>query len=166
MKAIVAVDNNWGIGKNNELLISIPDDMKHFVKYTRNKIVIMGKNTLDSFPGGNPLKGRKNIVISSKEKIDKDIILLSSIKEALEESKKFNEEDVFVIGGESVYKQLLPYCEKCIVTKINKTFEADAFFPNLDEKSNWELIEESEKYNYEGIDYKFLIYKNIDVKCF
>lgn len=166
MKAIVAVDNAWGIGNKNKLLISIPEDMKHFVKYTKNKIVIMGKNTLDSFPGGNPLKGRVNIVISSKEKIDKDIVLVSSIKEALEESKKFKEEDVFVIGGESVYKQLLPYCEQCIVTKINKTFEADAFFPNLDEKSNWELTEESENYNYEGIDYKFLIYKNMDVKCF
>lgn len=166
MKAIVAVDEKWGIGKNNDLLISIPEDMKHFVKYTKNKVVVMGKNTLDSFPGGNPLKGRTNIVISRKESIDKDVILVPSIEKALEEIKKYNSDDVLIVGGASIYEQFLDYCSECIITKIEKSFDADVFYPNLDEKSNWKIIEESEKMNYEGIDYKYLIYRNDNIKSF
>ncbi len=120
MKSIVAVDKNWGIGKDNELLISIPEDMKHFVEHTRNKVVVMGKNTLDSFPGGNPLKGRINIEINRKSSIDKDVVLVSSIEEALEKVKKYHSDDVLVIGGASVYEQMLEYCSECIITKIDR----------------------------------------------
>ncbi|WP_100065622.1 dihydrofolate reductase [Miniphocaeibacter massiliensis] len=162
MKSIVAVDINWGIGKNNDLLISIPDDMKHFIKQTKNKVVVMGKNTLDSFPGGNPLKGRTNIVISSKNEIDKDVILVSSIEELLKELKKYNPDDVLVVGGASVYKQLLNYCSECIVTEIDESFEADTYYPNLDKLDNWEIAEESEEYEYNGIKYKYLIYKKLN----
>ncbi len=164
MKAIVAVDENWGIGKDNDLLISIPEDMKHFVKHTKNKVVVMGRNTLDSFPGGNPLKGRTNIVISRKRSIDKDVILVSSIEKALEEIKKYNEDDVLIIGGASIYEQFLDYCSECIVTKIYKSFDADVFYPNIDKMNNWKLVEESENMNFQGIDYRYLIYKNNDVK--
>ncbi|MDL2311025.1 dihydrofolate reductase [Peptostreptococcaceae bacterium OttesenSCG-928-C18] len=163
MKAIVAVDKNWGIGKNNDLLISIPDDMKHFIKNTKDKIVVMGKNTLDSFPGGNPLKNRINIVLSKKEKIEKDVILVSSVKELLKEIKKYKPDDVIVIGGASVYKQLLDYCSECIVTKIEKSFDADTHYPNLDELSNWKITKESEEKEFEGIKYKYLVYKNINI---
>ncbi len=160
MKSIVAVDKNWGIGKDNELLISIPEDMKHFVEHTRNKVVVMGKNTLDSFPGGNPLKGRINIVISRKSSIDKDVVLVSSIEEALEKVKKYHSDDVLVIGGASVYEQMLEYCSECIITKIDKVFDADTYYPNLDKLSNWEIVEESEEKEYEGVKYKYLTYKN------
>ena len=160
MKSIVAVDKNWGIGKDNDLLISIPDDMKHFVKKTKNKVVIMGKNTLDSFPGGNPLKGRTNIVLSKKKEIDKDVILVASIEEILKEVEKYNTDDILVIGGASVYKQLLDYCSECIITQIDKSFDADTYYPNLDELSNWEVIEESEEMDFEGIKYKYLTYRN------
>ena len=166
MKAIVAVDEKWGIGKDNDLLISIPEDMKHFIKHTKNKVVVMGKNTLDSFPGGNPLKGRTNIVISRKKSIDKDVVLVPSIEKALEEIKKYKGDDVLIVGGASIYEQFLDYCSECIITKIEKSFDADAFYPNLDEMDNWEIIEESEMMNYEGIEYKYLTYKNNDVKSF
>lgn len=166
MKSIVAVDKNWGIGRNNDMLISIPDDMKHFITHTKDKVVVMGKNTLDSFPEGKPLKNRVNIVLSRRDLKMDNVIFVKTIDEIFKEIKKYNSDDILVVGGGSVYKQLLPYCSNCLITKILKEFEAEIFYPNLDEMDNWKIIEESEEYDYEGIKYKFLNYKNNNIKKF
>jgi dihydrofolate reductase len=111
MNLIVAVDKNWAIGYKNDLLVSIPDDMKYFREHTTGKVCIMGKNTLESFPGGRPLKNRVNIVIALEKSYKVDgATVVYSIEEALEEAKKYNTEDVYVIGGGSIYKQMLQYC--------------------------------------------------------
>ena len=112
MNVIVAADKNWGIGKNNQLLVSIPADMKMFREETSGKVVVMGRKTLESFPNGLPLKNRINIVITSNKEYEvKGAIIVHSIEEALEEIKKYPAEDVYCIGGDSIYAQMLPYCD-------------------------------------------------------
>lgn len=157
MNLIVAVDEKWGIGKDNDLLISIPEDMKFFRTITKNSIIIMGRKTLESFPNGKPLKNRENIVLT-KSNIKEDVTIFNSIEDVLNYVK--NKENVFVIGGGSIYKQLLPYCEKAYVTKIKKDFNADVFFPNLDEKDDWELTNFDDNKEWNGISYQFTIYKH------
>lgn len=152
MYLIVAVDEDWGIGKNNDLLCHLPDDMKYFKKRTTGHTVIMGRKTLESFPGGNPLKNRTNIVLSSNE-IDKDVVLCHSVDEVLKKC----DDDAFVIGGGSIYKQFLPYCNVAYITKIHKDFDADTFFPVIDE-TDWVLCEKSEVLNNNGIDFHFEVW--------
>lgn len=160
MNLIVAADANWGIGRENKLLVSIPADMKFFRTTTTGKVVIMGRKTLESFPGGLPLKNRVNIVISrDKNYRVKDAVVVHSIEEALEEVKKYKKEDVYVIGGDSIYKQMLPYCSKAHVTKIDFAYEADTFFPNLDEDEQWEITERSEEQTYFDLEYEFRTYE-------
>ena len=156
MNLIVAVDSNWGIGKNNDLLISIPEDMKFFRETTKGTAVLMGRKTLESFPNGNPLKNRVNIVLS-RNKIDKEVIQVSSIEEALEVANTYD--TVFVIGGGSIYKEFLPYCKTAYVTKIHHSFDADTFFPNLDVLEDWSCVETSEMKEYEGTKYQFCKYE-------
>ncbi len=149
MNLIVAVDKNWAIGLGNKLLVSIPADMKFFRQTTTGKVVVMGRKTLESFPGGQPLKNRTNIVITRDENYKvKDGIVVSNIEEALEELKKYKDEDIFVIGGESIYRQMLPYCKTAFVTKIDHAYDADTFFPNLDEMEDWKLTGISEEQTY------------------
>ena len=163
MKAIVAVDEKWGIGKNNDLLFSIPEDMKFFRQTTLNKTVVMGRKTLESFPNGNPLKNRNNIVLSRNLKKDGTVVVgdLSELKTELE---KYTGEEVFVIGGASVYELLLPYCESVFVTKVNADGNATAFFPNLDKIEGWEMISESEPIETNGYKIKFTEYRNKKTK--
>ena len=156
MNIIVAVDKNWAIGKENKLLVSIPADMKFFRSTTTGKVVVMGRKTLESFPNGLPLKNRTNIVLT-KDKI-KDAIIVHSIEEALEELKNYASEDVYVIGGDSIYAQMLPYCDTAHVTKIDFGYEADAWFPNLDENEEWKIAEESEEQTYFNLEYSFVKY--------
>ena len=126
MNLIVAVDKNWAIGLGNKLLVSIPADMKFFRQTTTGKVVVMGRKTLESFPGGQPLKNRTNIIITRDPAYQvKDGIVVSTIEEAVEELKKYKEEDIFVIGGESIYRQMLPYCKTAFVTKIDHAYDAD-----------------------------------------
>ena len=135
MNLIAAVDKNWAIGKNNELLVSIPNDMKMFRQMTTGKVVVMGRKTLESFPNGLPLKNRVNIVLTKNQNYQvKGAIIVHSVEEVLEELKKYDSEDVYVIGGEQIYRQMLPYCDTAHMTKIDHAYEADAYFPNLDEK--------------------------------
>ena len=129
MKAIVAVDEKWGIGKDNDLLFSIPADMKFFRQTTLNKVVVMGSNTLRSFPNGNPLKNRINIVLSSKIERE-DCTVVKDIPSLLEEIKKYPEQEVYVIGGAMLYKTLLPYCSEVLVTKVQADGNAQVFFEN------------------------------------
>lgn len=159
MNIIVAVDKNWAIGKENHLLVSIPADMKFFRTTTTGKVVVMGRKTLESFPGGMPLKKRTNIVLTKDKNYKvKDAIVVHSIEEALEELKKYNSEDVYVIGGDSIYAQMLPYCDTAHVTKIDFGYEADAWFPNLDEDKEWKVAEESEEQTYFDLEYAFVKY--------
>ena len=160
MNMIVAVDNNWAIGNKNELLVSIPADMKFFRQETTGTVVVMGRKTLDSFPGGMPLKNRTNIVLTGNRNYSvKDAIVVHDLDELLEELKKYPSESVYVIGGGSIYRQLLPYCDVCHVTKIDHTYEADTYFPNLDEDEEWEITADSEEQTYFDIAYQFLKYE-------
>lgn len=160
MKMIVAVDKNWGIGKNNDLLVSIPADMKMFRTETSGKVVVMGRKTLESFPGGLPLKNRTNIVLSGNPDYQvKGAIVVHSLPELLEEIKKYPKDQVYCIGGDSVYKMLLPYCDTAQVTKIDFAYEADRYFPNLDEMPQWQVAEESEEQTYFDLEYRFVRYE-------
>lgn len=162
MNLIVAVDKNWGIGLKNQLLVSIPSDQRYFRTETTGKVVVMGRSTLESFPNGQPLKNRTNIVITKQDNYNvKDTIILHSIEETLEELKKYSSRDVYIIGGESIYKQMLPYCEVAYVTKIDYSYDADTYFPNLDEMSDWKVATESEEQTYYNLEYTFCKY----VRC-
>lgn len=160
MKMIVAVDKNWGIGKNNDLLVSIPADMKMFRTETSGRVVVMGRKTLESFPGGLPLKNRTNIVLSGNPDYQvKGAIVVHSLQELLEEIKKYPKDQVYCIGGDSVYKMLLPYCDTAQVTKIDFAYEADRYFPNLDEMPQWQVAAESEEQTYFDLEYRFVRYE-------
>ncbi len=161
MDLIVAVDKSWGIGKDNHLLVSIPQDMKFFRETTANNVVIMGRKTLESLPGGKPLPKRINIVISSDmDYVVAGAVVVHSINQAIAEAKKYNDKKIFVIGGASIYRQMLPYCDFAYVSKIEHEFDADTYFPNLDEMENWEIESVSEKYEYENMSFCFVKYKN------
>lgn len=160
MNLIVAVDKNWAIGLGNQLLVSIPQDMKFFRQTTQGKVVAMGRKTLESFPGGQPLKNRVNVVLTTdKNYSTKGITLVHSIEDMIEELKKYEDEDVYVIGGETIYRQLLPYCKKAYITKIDHAYHADTFFPNLDEDPDWEMTQISDEQTYFDLEYVFTIYE-------
>ncbi len=160
MNLIVAVDKNWGIGCNNKLLVSIPADMKFFRETTSGKVVVMGRKTLESFPNGLPLKNRTNIVLTKNPSFHaKGAIVLHSLEEVLEELKKYADEDIYIIGGGSIYRQFLPYCSVAHVTKIDHAYEADAYFPNLDEMEEWRITADSEEQTYFDLEYTFLKYE-------
>ena len=160
MNLIVAVDKNWGIGYNNQLLVSIPADMKFFRQTTSGKVVVMGRKTLESFPNGLPLKNRTNIVLTRNQDYHvKDAVILHTPEEVLEELKKYQDEDVYIIGGESIYRQFLPYCSVAHVTKIDHAYQADAHFPNLDEMEEWQITADSEEQTYFDLEYTFLKYE-------
>lgn len=160
MNIIVAADKNWAIGKNNKLLVSIPADMKMFRQTTTGKVVVMGRKTLESFPGGQPLKNRTNIVLTRNPHYQvKGAVTVHSLEELLEELKKYEAEEIFVIGGESIYRMLLPYCQVAHVTKIDHAYEADTYFPNLDETGEWEITQDSGEQTYFDLEYEFLKYE-------
>lgn len=162
MNLIVAVDNNWAIGNRNKLLVSIPNDMKHFREETTGKVVVLGRKTLETFPQGQPLKNRTNIILSAKKDYQvKGAVVVHSIEELLEELKQYRDEDIYVIGGDSVYRQMLPYCSVAHVTKIDHEYEADTYFPNLDQDVDWEVTADSEEQTYFDLAYRFLKYERI-----
>lgn len=160
MNIIAAVDKNWGIGKNNKLLVSIPSDMKFFRQETAGKVVVMGRKTLESFPNGMPLKNRTNIVLSRDAGYQvKGAIVVHDISQLLEELKKYDEEQIYVIGGGKIYEQMLPYCKTAHITKIDFAFEADTFFPNLDADPEWEMTQSSEEQTYFDLEFAFVKYE-------
>lgn len=159
MKLIAAVDNNWAIGYENKLLVRIPADQKFFRNETIGKVVVLGRKTLETFPQAQPLQGRTNIILSTREDYKvKDAIVVHSTQELLEEVKKYNTDDVYIIGGESVYREFLPYCNEAEITKIDHSYQADAYFPNLDKDEEWELVADSEEQTYFDLEYRFLKY--------
>ncbi len=166
MKAIVAVDKKWGIGKRNGLLFELPADMKFFRETTSGKVVVMGSNTLKSFPGGKPLKNRINVVLYPEGEKRDDCIVVGSMDELKSELKKYEKEDVFVIGGAMFYKTMLPYCSEVLVTKVDADGEAEVFYENLDKKPEWKCVYESEETETNGYKIKFTTYKNTKVQEF
>ena len=158
MKAIVAVDKNWGIGKDNDLLFRLPADMAFFKQTTLNSVVVMGRKTLQSFPGGKPLKDRVNIVLSNTLENTEGVEIAKNICSLKRKLKKYNQ-PVFVIGGATVYKALLDACDEILVTKVDADGNADTFFPNLDENKKFELVFTSEVQNTNGYDITFNTYK-------
>ena len=166
MKIIVAVDKEWGIGKNNDLLFHLPLDMKYFREQTSHKIVAMGSNTLASFPGGNPLPNRTNIVLFPGGEKRADCQIVDSLQELASEFSKYNSDDIFIIGGAYFYHTMLPYCDEALITKVDSVGGATVFFDNLDKLDNWQCISESETLSTNGFDIKFTKYKNNEVKKF
>ena len=162
MNLIVAVDKNWAIGYGNKLLVSIPQDMKFFRETTSGKVVVMGRKTLESFPGGQPLKKRTNIVLTGNPNYEvKDAVVVHDMDSLLEELKQYPAEDVYCIGGDTIYKQLLPYCDVAQVTKIDFAYIADSHFPNLDKDPDWHVAKVSDEQTYFDLEYVFTIYERV-----
>lgn len=168
MNAIVAVTQDWGIGRKGDLLINERADMQHFVRHTRGATVVMGDRTLASFPGGRPLKGRRNVVLTIDPELEAPACpegttceIVYSVDEALTTVADEDPDTVWAIGGASVYRQLLPYCTRALVTKFETTLPADVYFPNLDEDPSW-VLESSEEggVTADGVAFRFTVYRN------
>ncbi|MCR5409504.1 MAG: dihydrofolate reductase [Lachnospiraceae bacterium] len=163
MKAIVAVDKNWGIGLKGKLLVQIPADQKFFRQTTTGQVVVMGRRTLESFPQGQPLKDRVNIVLTKGGySLPDGVEIVHDIDELKETLKRYEDKEIYCIGGAMVYEELLPLCDECLVTKIDESYEADAYFPDLDASPEWELVRdgsEDEEQTYFDLIYYFQKYR-------
>ena len=160
LRAILCADQNWGIGYQNSLLIQIPSDMRFFREKTLGNIVVMGRKTLESLPGGRPLPDRDNIILSRDPALRvRGAAVVHEIEELLSLLSDVDPDRVYVMGGAEVYRQLLPYCDTVYVTKVNYAYRADAFFPDLDQDENWILTEESEEQTCFDIDFTFRTYQ-------
>lgn len=156
MNVIVAVDENWGIGKDGEQLIYISADLKRFKALTMGHALILGRKTLATFPGGKPLKGRRNLILSRNPEFAPEG---AEVYHSLEELLEHVEEDAFVIGGASVYEELLSRCDTAYVTKLQASWPADCWFPNLDEDPAWTVAEEGEPLEEQGITFRYVTYR-------
>ncbi len=158
MNVIVAVDENWAIGKDGDQLVYLKEDLKRFRTLTGGHTVILGRKTLVTFPGGRPLKNRRNLILSRNPQFQAEgAEVFSSVEELVKQADK----DAFVIGGASVYEQLLPYCDTAYITKIHAAFPADTYFPDLDRSDQWQVTEESESLEQDGISYHYVTYSRI-----
>jgi dihydrofolate reductase len=167
MKAIVAVDNNWGIGNKGNLLISLPEDQKDvFKRYTIGNTVVLGRKTLDTFPESRPLKGRKNIILSrNADLVIEGALILHSTDELKEYMHRHMEEQLFVIGGEEVYRTLLPLCDEVILTRIDASFQADSFFPNIDNQPDWTETDRTDPItSIKGYHFRIFRYRNTNCR--
>lgn len=161
MNAIVAVDRHWAIGREGGMLFHLPEDLKYFTRMTRGKTLVMGRATLASLPGGRPLKDRRNIVLSRNEKLQiEGAEVLHSREELARAVRGVPRDEVMLIGGESLYRDLLPHCEKAYVTKIRAAAPADRFFPNLDQLPAWHLVNQGEEREENGLRFVFCVYEN------
>ncbi len=160
MNLIAAVDKNWGIGMDNKLLVRIPEDMKYFQRMTTGKVIVVGRKTLETFPGGQPLKNRTNIVLTKNQDFQaKGALAVHSMDGLMAELEKYDSQDIYIVGGESIYRQMADLCDVAYITKIDYEYLADAWFPNLDEKEGWELVADSEEQTYFDLEYYFLKYE-------
>lgn len=166
MDLIVAVGADWGIGCEGDLLFSIPEDMKYFRTMTQGKVVVMGRKTLESLPGGKPLKNRTNIVLSQNPDYTVEgAQVCQSLDEVLAAVRGYAEDEVMVIGGAGIYRALLPYCKRAHVTHVEATAPADTYFPDLTKEPGWALVKEGEQQEHEGLHYRFCVYENSAVKA-
>lgn len=161
MNIIVNVSENWAIGKGNSLLFHLSEDMKFFKSHTVGKVVVMGRKTLESLPKSSPLPNRTNIVLTKNKDYQKEnAVICNSIDELLDTIAQYKSDDVYIIGGEAVYRSLLPYCDRAFVTKVSaEAPDADAFMVDLDASGEWEIESESEPISEKGYDFKFVTYK-------
>ena len=168
MQAILHCDRNWGIGKKNNLMFRLPKDMKFFRSTTSGKVVVMGSNTLLSFPGGKPLKNRTNIVLwpggDKKRAAEDGFVMVETLADLFREIAKYPPEDVFVIGGAMMYHTMLPYCSRVLLTKVDADGGAEVFFDNLDKLDNWSMTQRSEPEEDNGYIIRFTTYENSAVK--
>ena len=162
MNLIVAVDDDWAIGKRNGLLYHLPEDLKYFKDKTLNKVVIMGDNTIRSLPGGKPLPKRTTVAMSLEPDFQPEgIKVCHSVGELGDELKKYVDEDVYVCGGAGIYKLLLPYCKTAYITKIHASSpDAEVFFPDLDKLDNWHLTQSTDIQDNGTYKYQFCTYTN------
>ncbi len=162
MIAVLSADKNWAIGYKGDLLVKIPNDMKMFRALTTGNVIVMGRKTLESFPNGQPLPNRVNIVMTQNPDYQaKGCVIVHSTEELLEELKNYADKKVYVVGGESIYRELLPFCEEAYVTRIDYEYQADRYFPNLDEMEDWEMYEEGEEETFFSIEYYFNKYRRV-----
>ncbi len=160
MKLIAAADARWGIGKDGKLLVSIPADMKYFQSVTSGHTVIMGRKTLESFPGKKPLKNRRNIVLTTRKDLKMDgVEIASGVEEALRMVSGSDPDEVFCIGGAQIYRLFLPYCDTALITRIDHVYDADAFLPDLDQAPEWVKTGESDEQVFFHLTYHFCTYK-------
>ncbi len=165
---IAAVDKNWGLGCRGELLAHVRADLKNFAAHTKGKPVILGSKTLATFPGGNPLKGRENIILSrNPDYFVEGATVMHSVEQLLDYLSR-KEGEIYVIGGASIYSQLLPHCGRAVITKFDAEFEADAFLDNLDADSAWKctavgerMLSDGETDSVDGMGFYFCDYKRI-----
>lgn len=160
MNLIVAADKNWAIGNRGKLLVNIPEDQRLFREETMGKVIVMGRKTLESLPGGQPLYGRTNVVLTkNKDYQKKGAVICHSMEEALDYLKQFPKDQIFIIGGAEIYRQFLPYCSTAHVTKIDYAYEADTYFPDLDRDPAWSVTAESDEQTYFSLCYEFRKYE-------
>ena len=160
MNLIVNVDKNWAIGFGSKLLVRIPQDMKYFRSMTTGHVVVMGRKTLESFPESKPLPNRVNIVLTRDQGYQAPgALVVHSMEELKEELKKYPGEEIFVIGGGQIYRELLPLCDKAYVTKVDRAFDADVYFPDLDQDPQWKMTKVSEEQTYFDLEYVFAVYE-------
>ena len=160
MKLIVVVDENWGIGKDGDQPYHIPEDQRFFREKTLGKAIVIGRVTLAAFPGGRPLKGRTNIVLTRNTLDVPGIITCGGRAELFEVLRGYSKDDVFVAGGQQIYEMLLEYCDTAYVTKIFAAPAVDRYFPNLDALPNWEQTAQSKRKSHDGIEFCFCEYRN------
>lgn len=159
MKIIVNVDKNWGIGCGNKLLYHIPADMKMFRETTTGKTLVMGYNTFMSLPGARPLPNRRNIVLSRKPGLKIDGAEVAENIDALKSILKDTpQDDVYIIGGAGVYREMLDLCDTCLVTKVDSSAPADTFFPDLDKNKAWIMSDKSPEMTHDGLRFWFCVY--------
>lgn len=161
MEAIVAVYKDWGIGATGTQQVVIPEDRKRFKELTQGAAIVVGRKTLEDFPGGKPLEGRTNIVLTHQDIKIEGAIVVHSVEELLETVKDMPK--VFVVGGASVYNQLLKYCDRIFITRIYTAPKSDVFFPNMDEDFNWVCEDYGDPQFYNGIKYRFSQYDLYDI---
>jgi len=165
MRIIAAVDKNWGIGYKNELLVRIPMDQKQFQALTMGRVIIMGRKTFESLPGGVPLSGRKNVVLTRDKNFNpKGVFVVHSVEECMELVETFREKgyrecDFYVIGGQKIYEQFLPMCDTAIITEINYEYKADAYLENLSKSPDWVMTDESDEMTYFDLEFYFRKYE-------
>lgn len=159
MELIVAVYDDWGIGKDGTQPIALSADRKFFRETTKGAMVVVGRKTLADFPGGRPLPNRVNVVLTRQDVEIDDVVICHSPEEAVELAKKA--ERAMVIGGGSIYRQLLPYCDTAYITKVHATPESDTFFPNLDEDKAWQMTQVLLDGEENGIGYEMCLYKRV-----
>ncbi len=160
MNLIVCVDKNWGIGRDGKLLCHLKEDMKYFREHTLGKVVVMGRSTLESLPKGEPLPDRTNIVLTHKADFSKDgVIVVHDVEELLEELNKYDPDDVMIIGGASVYNEMMDMCDRLYVTKVDHDFSGDTFIRNIDVNPNFKVIWSSDEYEEKGLKFRFCEYR-------